>query len=52
MTVAENIEFGLKIRKIPSSERRKRSAELLDLVNLTGLGHGIQINFPEASNSV
>lgn len=38
MTVSENIEFGLKIRKVPSSERRKKSAELLDLVNLTGLG--------------
>lgn len=38
MTVSENIEFGLMIRQIPPAERRKRSAELLDLVNLTGLG--------------
>lgn len=38
MTVRENVEFGLRIRKIPPPERRKRSEELLNLVNLTGLG--------------
>lgn len=38
MTVAENIEFGLRIRKTPLAERRQRSAELLELVGLAGLG--------------
>ena len=38
MTVAENIEFGLKIRKISKRERRTRSEHLLDLVGLAGLG--------------
>lgn len=38
MNVAENIEFGLKIRKVPAAERRQRRDELLDLVGLSGLG--------------
>ena len=38
MTVAENIEFGLAIRKTPSAERRRRRDELLELVGLAGLG--------------
>jgi sulfate transport system ATP-binding protein len=38
MNVAENVEFGLKIRKVPATERRKRRDELLDLVGLAGLG--------------
>jgi sulfate/thiosulfate transport system ATP-binding protein len=38
MTVAQNIEFGLRIRGVKASERRKRRDELLDLVGLTGLG--------------
>jgi energy-coupling factor transporter ATP-binding protein EcfA2/nucleotide-binding universal stress UspA family protein len=38
MTVAQNIEFGLKIRKIALEERAKRCEELLDLVDLAGLG--------------
>ncbi len=37
MTVAENIEFGLKIRKMPAAQRRHRSDELLELVGLSGL---------------
>lgn len=39
MTVAENIEFGLSIRKVPAAERRRRSDELLELVGLSGLGN-------------
>ncbi|MCI0391066.1 MAG: ATP-binding cassette domain-containing protein [Acidobacteria bacterium] len=39
MTVAENIEFGLKIRHKSSDERSRRREELLDLVGLTGLGY-------------
>ena len=38
MSLAENIEFGLKIRKVPKPERAKRCEELLDLVGLAGLG--------------
>jgi sulfate transport system ATP-binding protein len=39
MNVAENIEFGLKIRNIPSAKRAERREELLDLVGLAGLGN-------------
>ncbi len=38
MTVAENIEFGLKIRKAPVSQRRERRERLLELVGLSGMG--------------
>ncbi|MCO6452352.1 MAG: ATP-binding cassette domain-containing protein [Caldilineales bacterium] len=38
MTVADNIEFGLSIRKVPKPERRRRRNELLELVGLAGLG--------------
>ncbi len=38
MTVAENIEFGLRVRKVKSKERAKRREELLDVVGLAGLG--------------
>ena len=39
MTVADNIEFGLKVRKVPAPKRRSRREELLDLVGLGGLGN-------------
>ena len=38
MTVAQNIQFGLRIRGVPSAERAARSDELLHLVGLGGLG--------------
>src|SRR5215467_5209622 len=38
MTVSENIEFGLRIRRVPPAVRRARRDELLDLVGLRGLG--------------
>ncbi len=38
MTVAENIEFALRIRTVPKDERRRRREELLELVDLAGLG--------------
>jgi sulfate transport system ATP-binding protein len=38
MTVAENIEFGLRIRGEAAATRAARREELLDLVGLTGLG--------------
>lgn len=36
MTVAENVGYGLKLRKVAAPERRRRVEESLDLV---GLGH-------------
>jgi putative spermidine/putrescine transport system ATP-binding protein len=38
MTVADNIGFGLKIRKRPGDQVRKRVGELLDLINLPDKG--------------
>ncbi len=38
MTVADNVEFALSIRKTPRPERRRRRAAMLDLVGLAGLG--------------
>ena len=37
MTIAENIEFGLQIRKVPKKERQMKRDELLELVGLVGL---------------
>jgi len=39
MTVADNVEFGLRVRKVPAAQRRKRRDELLELVGLAGLGN-------------
>ncbi|GJQ13496.1 hypothetical protein GpartN1_g5287.t1 [Galdieria partita] len=39
MTVEQNIEFGLKIRGVDKKTRKKKVAELLDLMQLSGLGH-------------
>jgi putative spermidine/putrescine transport system ATP-binding protein len=38
MTVQENVEYGLMIRKVPAGERRRRSQEMLELVKLGPLG--------------
>jgi putative spermidine/putrescine transport system ATP-binding protein len=38
MNVQENIAYGLMIRRVPSTERRKRVEDMLELVKLTGLG--------------
>ena len=35
MTVAENVEYGLRVRKISPEVRRKKSMELLDMVHLS-----------------
>ncbi len=36
MTVAENLSFGLEVRKVAEAERRQRIAAVLDMVRLTG----------------
>ena len=36
-TVYENVVFGLKLRKVPSAQMKKKMDETLALVNLTGL---------------
>lgn len=36
LNVFENVEFGLKLRKVPENERKTRVHEMLDLVNLAG----------------
>ncbi|NLU67353.1 ABC transporter ATP-binding protein [Streptomyces sp. HNM0574] len=36
MTAAENVAYGLRVRKVGAAERRERAAELLDLVGLPG----------------
>ncbi|MEM9925406.1 MAG: TOBE-like domain-containing protein [Cyanobacteria bacterium P01_D01_bin.50] len=38
MTVRKNIAFGLEIRKAPKAKIKARVSELLDLVQLSGLG--------------
>ena len=39
MSVAQNIAYGLMIRKVPKPERERRVDEMLELVRLGGLGH-------------
>jgi putative spermidine/putrescine transport system ATP-binding protein len=38
MTVAENVGYGLRIRKVARDERRRRVGEALEMVRLPGLG--------------
>jgi putative spermidine/putrescine transport system ATP-binding protein len=38
MTVDENVGYGLRIKRVPRGERRKRVAEALQTVRLEGLG--------------
>src|ERR1700754_620677 len=35
MTVAQNVEYGLKVKGVPKAERRRRTADALDMVRLT-----------------
>jgi len=37
MTVTENIEFGLRIKRLPKDEIRRRVAEMLGIVRLEGM---------------
>jgi sulfate transport system ATP-binding protein len=38
MTVAENVEFGLRVRRMPRAERAAKRDDLLALVGLAGFG--------------
>jgi putative spermidine/putrescine transport system ATP-binding protein len=38
MTVAQNIEYGLRVRHVPRTTRRERVTKALDMVRLPGLG--------------
>ena len=37
MTVGENIAYGLMIKKVPATERKQRTTEMLDLVRLPNM---------------
>ncbi len=39
MTVAENVGFGLKLRKLPGEEVRRRTGEILEVVQMGHLAH-------------
>jgi putative spermidine/putrescine transport system ATP-binding protein len=38
MTVAQNIEYGLRVRRVPRPQRRDRVMQALEMVRLAGLG--------------
>ncbi|MCV7011218.1 ABC transporter ATP-binding protein [Mycolicibacterium madagascariense] len=38
MSVAQNVEYGLKVRGVPKAERRTRTAEALEMVRLADFG--------------
>jgi len=38
MTALENVEFGLRMRRVPAAERRDRAAEMLEMVGLAKHG--------------
>jgi putative spermidine/putrescine transport system ATP-binding protein len=38
MTVAENVEYGLKVKRVAKDERARRRDEALEMVRLTGYG--------------
>ncbi|HZA66832.1 MAG TPA: ATP-binding cassette domain-containing protein, partial [Geminicoccaceae bacterium] len=43
MTVGQNVEYGLRIRKVPPDERRRRAERMLEVVGLEGF-HGRDAN--------
>jgi putative spermidine/putrescine transport system ATP-binding protein len=38
MTVLENVEYGLRVKKVPAAERRDRASEALAMVQLSAFG--------------
>ena len=51
MNVADNIGYGLKLKKIPKAEIRKKVTEMLELVQLPGFEKENRPNFQEVRNS-
>jgi putative spermidine/putrescine transport system ATP-binding protein len=43
MTVLENVEYGLRVRRVARADRRARAERALGLVRLTGLGERRQV---------
>jgi molybdate/tungstate transport system ATP-binding protein len=43
MRVRQNVEFGLKMRRVPESERRKTSDQVLELLGLTTLADRLPV---------
>ncbi|MGB8858179.1 MAG: ABC transporter ATP-binding protein [Ilumatobacteraceae bacterium] len=39
MTVLQNVEYGLKVKKVGKAQRRSRAGEMLEAVRLDGFGH-------------
>ena len=39
MTVLENVEYGLKVKKVSKTDRRRRANEMLESVRLGSFGH-------------
>jgi putative spermidine/putrescine transport system ATP-binding protein len=39
MSVRENVEYGLRVKKIPKDERERRTEEALAMVQLSAFGH-------------
>ena len=48
MTVQENVEYGLRVKKVPKTDRRARAREVLSLVRLDG--HPIESLPPHRRN--
>jgi putative spermidine/putrescine transport system ATP-binding protein len=38
LSVADNVAYGLRVRKVPKADRRRRTEEALEMVRLPGLG--------------
>jgi putative spermidine/putrescine transport system ATP-binding protein len=38
LSVADNVAYGLRVRKVPKADRRRRTEEALEMVQLPGLG--------------
>ncbi len=39
MTVLQNVEYGLRVKKVAKAQRKQRAAEMLESVRLGGFGH-------------
>lgn len=51
LTVRQNVAFALEIRKVPKNRIRNRVEELIDLVQLTGMGDCFPPSFQGANGN-